>query len=385
MKIFIQLFFLILILSCNKSGQINSENLGNGYSVNATIRLLPDSLKVYLVDLNNNIDGKVVFIDSTYTKNGAFKFRGKVDNPLEVGIGFSNPKKNQYLTEHKKFWLENSNIQIIGSFNDFENSDIVGSYINDLIKRAKYEAKVEMIDEAEIYYMENELKSISNKGEINEIRKKYHNLSRKQLWNFIFDNPNHEQSVLDILSHKKGGMALDSFSLFYERLSPQFKKTVNGQKVKKYANYKKLIDGDFFVDFQAKDLDGNNIKLSDFKGKVILLDFGASWCAPCREFSIDVAPKLIKKYDKYEFVLINYSLDTDKKRWKKMIIEDNMNWVSLSNLEGVNDDAALKYDIQEIPDFILIDKMGKILKSNPGKINVDLLEKRIDSLVKING
>jgi len=352
----------------------------DGFIIKAIIKNLPDSLQVYLIDRSHFNTEKIYFIDSTYSRNDAFMFKGKVDKSIETVIGFRNPKTNQLLSEHKIFWLENSKIEIRGNFNDFENSYISGAHTNDVVNKVVYNAKTNIMSACNKFYKKEALINTEGKEKINKIHKEYRNLRIKQDWNFIWDNPNHEESIHTIL--RKKGMALDSFNLFYERLSPQFKKSARGQKVKKYATYKKLKDGDFFTDFESKDIDENKVKLSDFSGKVILLDFGASWCAPCRDFSREVVPDFIEKYDKKDFIVINYTLDTSKKRWRKMVEEDKMHWVSLSNLEGVNDDVALKYDIQEIPDFVLIDKKGRIYKSIPGKLDPIFLEKRIDSLVE---
>ncbi len=381
-NIFILLFF-ISITSCKKNRQINTENLVNGYTINATISSLPDSLKVYIVDRNQHKNEKFLFIDSTYTKNGTFILKGKIDKPLLIAIGFRNPKTNQFLEHGMSFWLENANIAITGSFNDFENSEIEGSQINDIVNKVAFDAKIKMMFECNKFYKNEAVKNSKVKEDINKVYEKFANLKKKQHWSFVFNNPNQDHSIITVLSHKKNGIPIDSFKLFYERLNPQFKRSVNGQKLKKYLTYKKLKNGDLFTDFEAKDLDGKIVRLSDFEGKVILLDFGASWCASCREFSRNVIPKFINKFDKKDFLVINYSLDRSEKRWRKMVEKDKINWVSLSNLEGVNDDVALKYDIQEIPDFVLIDKKGRIYKSISGSVDIGLLEKRIDSLVRL--
>jgi thiol-disulfide isomerase/thioredoxin len=117
------------------------------------------------------------------------------------------------------------------------------------------------------------------------------------------------------------------------------------------------------VDFTAKDISGNNITLSKFKGKVVLLDFWATWCLPCRE----EIPNLIQiknelKDKAFEIVSIALEKDSDEKA-VKFVKEHNMNWVHIINKEKtkkIADDYKIKY----IPTMHIIGKDGKIVASN---------------------
>jgi len=117
--------------------------------------------------------------------------------------------------------------------------------------------------------------------------------------------------------------------------------------------------------------EGKTIKLSSLKGKLVLIDFWASWCRPCRAEN----PAVVNAYNKYKnkkfkngkkgFTIYGYSLDKDKNRWEAAIKKDNLVWDNhVSDLKGWNAEGALKYGIRSIPSNYLIDGKGNVLAKN---------------------
>ncbi len=116
-------------------------------------------------------------------------------------------------------------------------------------------------------------------------------------------------------------------------------------------------------DFAQKDPEGNERSLSDLKGKIVLIDFWASWCGPCRREN----PNVVKLYNKYKdqgFEILGVSLDRDKTRWMKAIKKDKLEWLHISDLKGWKNSAAKLYGVSSIPHTVLVDREGKIIARN---------------------
>jgi peroxiredoxin len=112
------------------------------------------------------------------------------------------------------------------------------------------------------------------------------------------------------------------------------------------------------------DTTGKTLFLSSLKGKIVLIDFWASWCRPCRMEN----PNVVKAYDKYKeagFTVFSISLDDNKANWVRAIKADNLKWTShVSELKGWQSAAAKLYGVNGIPATFLIDREGRIIGKN---------------------
>lgn len=111
------------------------------------------------------------------------------------------------------------------------------------------------------------------------------------------------------------------------------------------------------------DPEGNVVKLSSLKGKVVLIDFWASWCGPCRKENPHVV-NLYKKYKDKGFTVYGVSLDKNKGAWVKAIEQDGLTWTHVSDLRGWDNKAALNYGVRSIPATFLIDAQGNVIAKN---------------------
>ena len=120
--------------------------------------------------------------------------------------------------------------------------------------------------------------------------------------------------------------------------------------------------GQKFTDFEMQTPDGKSVKLSDYvgKGKVVLVDFWASWCGPCRR----EMPNLVEAYAKFKgknFEIVGVSLDQDGAAWKEAINKLNMTWPQMSDLKFWQSEGAQLYAVNSIPHTVLIDGDGTII------------------------
>lgn len=118
--------------------------------------------------------------------------------------------------------------------------------------------------------------------------------------------------------------------------------------------------GDLAPEIVLPSSKGKVISLSSLRGKVVLIDFWASWCGPCRQEN----PNVVKVYEKYKdkgFEIFGVSLDMNKSQWLQAIQSDNLTWPQVSDLGYWNSVVVPKYQIAGIPATFLLDKEGKII------------------------
>lgn len=128
--------------------------------------------------------------------------------------------------------------------------------------------------------------------------------------------------------------------------------------------------GDMAPEISLGDASGNIIALSSLKGKIVLVEFWASWCQPCRKEN----PNLVRTYEKYrnarfknarEFTIYSVSLDDNSDKWQKAIEKDKLSWPThVSDLMRWESPAAAAYGVESIPANFLLDETGKVIAIN---------------------
>lgn len=355
-----------------------AKTAAQGFVINGTFKNV-DGKKIYL---NYEENGNKVS-DSTIVRNGIFKFKGKVKEPI-----FSVIKTN----DNKIFlgmFLENTPItvtidtvaKIIAATGSKENSIYKEWEKKWFIITNKAGSIYKRLDEA--------YKGLEKDAKIDpQIRKGFDDEFAKleiETDSMVFPSvrqyPNSAVSAFIIVSRYVDWSNPEKAAKSYALLSDKIKKSGYGRQISAYIEIDaKTGIGRTAADFTMNDVSGKPVKLSGLRGQYVLLDFWASWCGPCRKEN----PNVVKAYTDYHkkgLEIIAVSLDIKKDLWEKAISTDKLPWIHVSDLKGFNNEAAILYGVNLVPTNFLLDPDGIIVARN---LRGEDLEKKLAEIFKQN-
>lgn len=369
MKRIILLFplFTFFFIACNnnpgdntdvKNTQSSPAVAPDEYFISGTIANAPNTtiyLDKYSIAMRNE-----QINSATTSAEGAFTMKGKIS---ERGLYLIRLNQNVN-------WLvilEPGKLELKADLNNIYNYTVEGS--------AEAKACAEFIVKAgqnqsllnQLNQDYNQARMMNNVQEMLNVQQRYQakHQENQNLIRAIIDSTNF--TVLPVFAASLLNVEdnVDYLETFLAKAESRAPNSVYVKDLKeKIGGVTKLAVGRLAPDFELKSPKGETFKLSQTRGKVVLLDFWASWCRPCRVEN----PNVVRLYDQYSkkgFEVFSVSLDKDMNRWVDAIKQDNLKWkYHGSSLMYWQEPVAKMYEVSSIPQTFLIDKDGKIIAKN---------------------
>ena len=346
---------------------VSCKNDGSDFTVTGNIKATPSDT-VYLQQLSYTSADMKTLDSAKVGSDGSFTLKGNSPQQNLFVVGFKDNPAVIIVNDA-------SRIKVDFDPNGFHYPDVSGSdatkelyaFIKDYWKKDSVLSltyhRLDTISEAQ------QQDSVFVKSLQQQYTKQINDLG--DLVRGFINRSNNPAAICFVIDRAKGAVSGQELTAMIQNASKRFPQHTG------LAAFKSLITqqqqpaadpnaGYALLNQQAPDLtmpgtDGKNISISNYKGKYVLVDFWASWCAPCRQEN----PNVVEAYNKFKnknFAILGVSLDDDKAAWLKAIQDDHLSWTHMSDLQTPSAAASL-YQFNGIPFNVLIDPQGKIIAS----------------------
>jgi len=340
------------------------------FSVSGKIGTLNKPAMVYLDYMDNGVSHE----DSTFLDNGAFSFSGTIGDIANARMALS-PKgegKNYaiYRGGDAIYFYFGKEKMMMASADSLSNAVVTGSKVYaefEAYNKAIGGSMMALTKVANIDFASGTPEQQKDTAYVNAVGARFHARiearSEKQLL-FAKNNPNSYFGLVALSEAAGTKVDAQRISPLYNALNEKLRATDIGKELAQRIKATSItaVGGQAPL-FTQNDVSGKPVSLASLKGKVILIDFWASWCHPCRGEN----PNLKKQYSLYKdkgFEILSVSLDSKKENWVQAIAQDGLTWLQVSDLKGWNNEVGRLYGIRAVPACFLIDATGKIIAND---------------------
>ena len=338
---------------------------------------LPDSTKILLYNMESE-----KYLDSTWMIDGRFQLQSCLEQePQTLWLTISSPSFTRSLT----MTLGNERVKVKGDVSDFPYwMQISGSKYQDQmtqldVQTAAYSAErdslvlsvVNVLDDPQY---EQQVETAFQR--VSEIDRIVDSIQKEYLFTYTDTYPS-----LSYLKYHIYYFPKDTVKMLFDRMSPELQACSWAKRIRTYLESGKVAVGDSFMDFEAEDQNGNQVRLSDFvgkDGKYVLLDFTSAGCGPC----IMANKEMRQMVDTYSdsLQIVSFSQDRSRETWLNAVQRDSICWPSLWSAENADRNTiSIPYRVQGVPAFFVIDPQGKIIQ-RWGGYGQGIFDKKIGSL-----
>lgn len=340
------------------------------FQIKGKLGRLQAPAKVYI---GYNYDGKSVY-DSADVDNGNFSFEKPVSYPTNIMLTVSRDGEAKTFFSAKDIahlYVEPGAIVWLTSDESIANFSANGSKSQEDYETyqkfmADAEERLTLLTAESSNTLQNDVseKALAARSAYMEHFRAAMDYRKQKMKDFIQQHPEMYIS-LDILEEYAGAFInYRDIEPLFNMLSDKTKASAKGKAyLKKIEVAKQTAVGAAAPEFSQKDPEGNKVSLSSFKGKVVLLNFWASWSAASRLENQELK-QILKPYGPKDIAIINVALEERKEQWTKAIAEEKMPGYNVSDLKFQRNEIAELYNVTAVPQNVLIDQSGNIVARN---------------------
>lgn len=360
-------FILLLFGACgaNQNGDEGSKLVLNGEITNSAEE------NVYLV----KIEEEPVFLDTAKIQDGKFTLEANIEQPQMWYLKLGEDRR------YVPFFADAANMTVKVDYEKFNEAQFAGSEPQEELNKynemnKEFEEKVQGLS---MQFQQAQM--TGDTATIAELQKKYEELSEAQEaknLEYIKQNNKSIVGLYMVAEQLVFSLEFDELKEIFNAFDPSLSSSDYYKSLEERIEILENVKvGKPAPDFALQDTTGAEVPLSSLNGKVVLIDFWASWCRPCREEN----PNVVKLYEDYKdkgFEILGVSFDEDNQSWKQAIYDDGITWPQVSDLQGWQSSAGKLYGVNSIPHTVLLNEEGVIVAKN---LRGDELRAKVEEMV----